>query len=1087
MRHLTTLLFLLSGASLHAQSGMVTVSNIRADALSHSSLRLIWDNSTPINAIRVRYGFSNAYDLGPGGAVLTPGTSQFSQFNQTLSISGLQPSTQYHFCPQASADGGRTWSDCADFSAATLPLPDVHPAPPQPPVEFDVRYPNQTRATVTASADCSNLQDLMNQAHYGDTILIPAGTTCSDSYVLPSAPEAIRFLPQDVDTASDQISLPGHGFPDGQKVHLDTEGCLPGSAGSDVFCQFRGILPGDDYFVERVDADHIRLKNAAGARVGFSVASFVADPLSGTLTLSAADPVLRDGLAIQVRSSGVLPDGLQSGTTYYVVNPSSTKTIQLALGPGGPPVLIGNSGQGEHFLCDPGSGRHAIMAWPPANNWIVVRTATPDEQFCPQGVRCLGGIWASKMARIAQTSPPSGTLADVRLFSGILSHGWRFVGIEFTHADNSAAAATSTDPTPYYGFLFTRRTTSNLILDRCYIHGLGFPNRIYRAIVGYDGTNMAIINSDLEKLDLWHPAVSPRNGMLPSITGSQTAQIAPGIYYMGVKQASITAPVTITLTGGTTSGTAIVYFDLKAILHVDLPKGIQGACSAANCIVTATATDSPAYPNDASGNIAVAQITDLNIVNGNFTSFAYRASSPLSRVAVEGSPSFIAGNGPGPFLIQNNTISSTGLPIHFDDSGGDIYDRHDYVVRRNLFTAPLSQQGGGPLSDGLHYSHRNMLEWKGGQRILVEGNIFEHNFADVSPLGAPLVLTPRAGGYITDVMIRNNTFRYNAGGILLAPVDSYSPISKPLERVAVVNNLFHHNDGYAYASQYSRDAATGILFYYGYASADLNFDHNTLFDNRGFNPVFLHLVLQPLEGVSITNNFLWVNDDAGRRGIDGESYSNCLGVAKALLDCALVSGVQTSYTFRRNVLLPGWSTSGPTASGLLSPDVLGNAYAGLAENWILNGTTLDDRVAQAGFAGFLSDASNDYRFSAGSPFASGGPNSATDGKAIGADPDQLNIAQGTISPPFVSVDGTSVTVSAIVPDAGPACYVLYGTGKDISSFARTAADTSQSNLRSLTIAQLDPASSYNFTMVCDGATNYSSGSFSTPAASTQRN
>ena len=85
------------------------------------------------------------------------------------------------------------------------------------------------------------------------------------------------------------------------------------------------------------------------------------------------------------------------------------------------------------------------------------------------------------MARIAQMTPPTGTIADVRLQTGILSHHWRFVGIEFTHADNSAGAQTTTDPIPYFGFFNTRRTAANIIFDRCYIHGLGFPNRIYRA------------------------------------------------------------------------------------------------------------------------------------------------------------------------------------------------------------------------------------------------------------------------------------------------------------------------------------------------------------------------------------------------------------------------------------------------------------------------------------------------------------------------------------------------------------------------------------------------------------------------------
>ena len=122
-----------------------------------------------------------------------------------------------------------------------------------------------------------------------------------------------------------------------------------------------------------------------------------------------------------------------------------------------------------------------------------------------------------------------------------------------------------------------------------------------------------------------------------------------------------------------------------------------------------------------------------------------------------------------------------------------------------------------------------MMEWKGGQRILVEGNIFEHSFADVNPIGAALVFTPRSGGYVTDVTIRNNTFSQNGGGIARPPLDSDNPVSKPLERVSISNNLFHHNDGYQYAAKWAWSPRfTGITLYFGCAAADLQFDHNTL-------------------------------------------------------------------------------------------------------------------------------------------------------------------------------------------------------------------------------------------------------------------
>lgn len=1070
MRQLT--LGVVVACIVHAQFGVPVVSNITVDALGHSSLRLVWDNSIGINSVRVRYGYTADYDLGPGGGVFTPGTATFMRFRQTVSLSGLAPGQRYHFCPQSSADAGRTWSQCVDFTATTLPLPAEHPATPQPPAEVNLRFPDQTGSVLKVAADCGDLQEKMDRARAGDTILIPAGTICSGKYTVPPAPEAIQFNSVSVDARSDQIAILRHPFKDGEKVHLDTYGCLPGSAGPDRFCSTRGVLAGSDYFIQKIDADNIRLKNAAGEPVSFAITGFTVDPIQGTLTTPDNSPVISNGWPVQVRSTDQLPGGLNAGVTYYVVNPDNQHTMRLASFPGGPPIFLSSAGSGSHLLTDPGSGTHAIMAWPPPNDrWIVVRTATPDQEFCPEGVRCTGSIWASKMARIAKMAPPSGDYNDIRLDTGLLSHHWRFIGIEFTHADNSAAAQTSTDPTPYFGFFNTRRTASHIIFDRCYIHGLGYPNRIYRAIMGLDGEHIALINSDLQKLDFWHPLAYPNNAFMPEIKGPQTVQIAPGRFNMGITTAVTASPATITLTGGSGNGTALVYFTLEAQLEVQLPPGFTANCSGPPCNVVSSLSSATAYPTNEVGRIGVAQVADLTIANGAFTSFAYRAAVPRSVNASEGAQSLIAGNGPGPVLLQNNTISSSGLPVHFDDSGGTWFYRHDYVVRRNLFTAPMTQQAGGPQSDGFHYFHRNMLEWKGGQRILVEGNIFEHNFADVTPLGAPLVITPRSGGYTTDVMIRNNTFRDNGGAIHLSAVDSFSPVSKPLERVAIVNNLFHHNNGYLYAVNAVRPSATGILVYYGYAAADFVFDHNTVFDNRGSDPVFLHLATNPLEGTTITNNFLWINDDAGRSGVDGEGYGNCAGYARSLMDCVLIAGTgRPSYKFENNVLMPGWKSS-QTPSTLLDAATLRSAYSGLA-NMVIDGSSIDDRLIQAGYSPF-SLMGLDFKLSTQSQYS----RAASDGRAIGADMNELEVAQGVMQRANVVTGMSWAEVQITVPDVGAACYLLYGTNDNISDFKRTAPDTSSSRQRTFRIDGLTEGGQYNFAALCSGASNYSIGSF----------
>jgi hypothetical protein len=578
-------------------SAQPVVSNIKADAISHSSLRLTWDNSTPIDLIRVRYGLTTMYDAGLGGGIYVPGTTSFWQFGQSLPLSGLAPSTLYHFCPQSSSDRGATWSACADFAVQTLPLPAVHPAPPTMPASFNLAYPIQTGGTLSVAPDCSNLQSTVNSARYGDTVLIPAGAVCSGTYFLPAAPEAKTFLPTAVNTANAKITLPNHGFSAGQKVRLESSGCLPGSAGPDTFCQLRGLTPGTDYFIQIVDANTFQLLPAVSASpLDFSISTFSASPITGLLTALNGNSLL-DGLAIQVKSTGMLPSGLAQNTTYFVLNPSGKAQFKLSTSIGGAPIVFGDSGSGTHSFVDPGTLDHFIMAWPPSDQWIVVRTSTPDDHFCPEGVRCIGSTWAHQMATIKQMTPPAGDRTDIRLLAGILSHNWRFVGIEFTHADNSAATLLTTDPIPYYGFIDMHRSSANIIIDRCYIHGLGAPNRIYRAIVAFDGENMALINSDLEQLDYWHAYA---NGLVPTISDPTHIQLSAGTYTIGNRAISISGgPVTITISGGSGSGTGIVYFDLAGTLQVVLPQGLSATCSGGNvsCIVGNSTV--PTYPYNA--------------------------------------------------------------------------------------------------------------------------------------------------------------------------------------------------------------------------------------------------------------------------------------------------------------------------------------------------------------------------------------------------------------------------------------------------------------------------------------------------------
>src|SRR6185436_2497069 len=150
---------------------------------------------------------------------------------------------------------------------------------------------------------------------------------------------------------------------------------------------------------------------------------------------------------------------------------------------------------------------------------------------------------------------------------------------------------------------------------------------------------------------------------------------------------------------------------------------------------------------------------------------------------------------------------------------------------RNPLNTPLSQQQGSATSDGLRYGHRQPLEWKGGKRILADGNEFTGNFMEVTRSSHTMEMTPRAGGTVTDVNYQNNIIHDAVGGIgMLGAIEGLYPVSYPLVRFRVANNLIYNIDG-GVAHQATVAASLGGVgwaFSTGFAREDYIMEHNTL-------------------------------------------------------------------------------------------------------------------------------------------------------------------------------------------------------------------------------------------------------------------
>jgi hypothetical protein len=348
--------------------------------------------------------------------------------------------------------------------------------------------------------------------------------------------------------------------------------------------------------------------------------------------------------------------------------------------------------------------------------------------------------------------------------------------------------------------------------------------------------------------------------------------------------------------------------------------GMTGNCSVTGAACNFTTSANPGYPTASIGGsnrAAGVQLFTVTLTGGRATAAAlgdpYSSFGPPN--SFNGANAMIAGNGPGPFIYSNNYTSGTGLTLHFDDGGGPFLPRGDYTIAGNYFNVPASQNATQAGSDGLRYGNRQPIEWKGGQRISIDGNTFNGCFNEISAVSVCSAFTPRNGGVVTDVSITNNTFMNSTGGtMLLSPIDTYNPVSVPGARQLISNNLFLLNGWTHYVQGQANPR--GWMAYGGYAMEDLTVSYNTDYDNRGGMAAFLYWYGYPAGGVSITDNIYFYTGNWPMMA--SENIANCVG----LVDQAMIARLRQGPGTRRTPS-PGISWYRPGQTLLIPPDLWG--------------------------------------------------------------------------------------------------------------------------------------------------------------------
>jgi hypothetical protein len=305
-------------------------------------------------------------------------------------------------------------------------------------------------------------------------------------------------------------------------------------------------------------------------------------------------------------------------------------------------------------------------------------------------------------------------------------------------------------------------------------------------------------------------------------------------------------------------------------------------------------------------------------------------------------------NGPGPFKIVNNYLEGAGEIVMF--GGSDPVSASmipsDIEIRHNHFTRPTSWKG--------VWTVKNLFELKIGQRVLVEGNIFENHWADAQDGFALVWKSVNQNGTAPWSVTHDVTFRYNhvrnvAAAIDLAAHPEASP-AVPMSNVLIANNLIENVNVGIFT-------AHGRLFQFLNGPANITIEHNTTLNSDVSNAAVMMDAAPPLMANLVFRNNVMSH---GQYGITGSGA----GSGTAALNYYAAPG----YIFQGNVIY------GVTASQYPS----GSWYP-----------------ATPALVGFVDFTGGNYRLASTSPYAK----LATDGTDPGADIDTIErLTLGVVIP-----------------------------------------------------------------------------------------
>jgi hypothetical protein len=145
-------------------------------------------------------------------------------------------------------------------------------------------------------------------------------------------------------------------------------------------------------------------------------------------------------------------------------------------------------------------------------------------------------------------------------------------------------------------------------------------------------------------------------------------------------------------------------------------------------------------------------------------------------------------DGPGPYLIRNNTLEGVGENIMFGGADPTVpgLTPSDITIQGNWVTSPLAWKG--------RWTKKNSFELKNAHRVLVEGNVFEGSWADGQTGIAIMIRSSNQGGKCrwcgsADITIRRNYLKDVAGAFaVFGGATDANPVDSATRRVLIEEN-----------------------------------------------------------------------------------------------------------------------------------------------------------------------------------------------------------------------------------------------------------------------------------------------------------